>query len=150
FGIRLETVECIKGVEETLIDFDLKLVGRERALNGTVKSFAVFDERVMVHGRHYKFKNGDWVRSNIKIDVNGCDFMKSFLKRYYKSFLQYYPDPICPLPAGEYPVINAIISTENWPNFMSVGLSEAVLIFEIDGKSVGGIRTQFNLIEKNI
>ncbi|KAH8335825.1 hypothetical protein KR074_007655, partial [Drosophila pseudoananassae] len=148
FDIRLESVESINGDEETLIDFDLKLVGRERAINGTVKTLVVFDERVIVHGRHYKFKNGNWVESNIKVDLTGCDSFASFLNQYYKSFLQYYPDPICPLPVGKYPVINARLSSDNWPNFITSGLSAAVLIYEKDYKTFGGIRIQFNLIDK--
>ncbi|KAH8264695.1 hypothetical protein KR026_003526, partial [Drosophila bipectinata] len=108
-----------------------------------------FDERVMVHGRHYKFKNGDWVQSNLRIDMKGCDFLKSFVNRYYKSVVEHFPNPICPLPVGEYPVINALISTENWPNMINPGMSEEVLIFEIDGKSIGGVKGHLNLIEKN-
>ncbi|KAH8335824.1 hypothetical protein KR074_007656, partial [Drosophila pseudoananassae] len=150
FDIRLESVESIKGDEETLFEFNPKLVGRDRALNGTFKTLVVFDESVMAHGRLYTFKNGDWVQSNFKIDMKGCDFFKSFVSPFYKTALEHFPSPICPLSVGEYPVINAKISTENWPNYMSPGLAKAEFFLEKDGKTVGGLRCQYILVENNI
>ncbi|KPU73439.1 uncharacterized protein Dana_GF27310 [Drosophila ananassae] len=98
FEIRLEKWEAIKGDEETLIEFNLKIVGRERSLNGTLKTLTVIDKSLMAHGRLQAFKNGDWVQSNLKVDMNGCDFFQLFVKRFYKDFVKHFPDPICPLP----------------------------------------------------
>ncbi|KAH8240691.1 hypothetical protein KR026_008384, partial [Drosophila bipectinata] len=150
FNIRIESLEPIKGDKETLIEFNLKLVGRERAVNGTLKNWVVFDESVMAQGRLYTFKNGDWVQSNLRIDMKGCDFFKSFVSPFYKSAVKYFPNPICPLPVGEYPIINAIISTDNWPMYMSPGLSKGEILLEKDGRTIGGIKAQYILIENNI
>ncbi|KAH8325658.1 hypothetical protein KR067_003374, partial [Drosophila pandora] len=149
FEIRLEKFEAIKGDEETLIEFNLKIVGRERSLNGTFKTLIVFDESLMAHGRLHTFKNGDWVQSNLKVDMNGCDFFQFFIKRFYKDFVKHFPDPICPLPVGEYLINKTIFSAENWPNYMSPGLTKTDLFFEKDEKIIGGLSAVMDLIVKN-
>ncbi|KAH8325656.1 hypothetical protein KR067_003367, partial [Drosophila pandora] len=108
-----------------------------------------FDESVRVHGQQYIFKNGDWVQSNIKLDMKGCDFLQLFL-RLFKNLQRYFPDPICPLPVGEYFINNTVITSENWPNYLISGLSRFDMIFEKDGKVVGGVIPVMNLIEKHI
>lgn len=103
----------------------------------------------MAHGRLYTLKNGDWVQSSLKVDMKGCDFFQIYCKRYLNSLLQHFPDPICPLPVGEY-LINNTLSSETFPSYLSSGLSKVDLLLEKDGRIIGGFKAVFNLIEKNI
>lgn len=150
--VRLETLECLAGDEETLVLFDLKLIGRERRLNGTIRFLIDLDDSVDSNGELWTFKNGDWVKSNLKQQGKSCRIFNTFVIHYFQDALQKteFPDPPCPLSKGEYPIRNLKLNGDSWPPYLGRGLTKVKFTFHKNGKMVGGIIFSMNLIDENI
>lgn len=150
--VRLETVESLAGDEETLVFCDLKLIGRERRLNGSVRFLMNLDDSVDSKGELWTFKNGDWVKSNLKQQGKGCRSFNTFVTHYMQDALQNsdFPDPLCPLPKGDYPVRNIKLNGDTWPPYLGRGLTKIKFTFYKNEKMVGGIIFSMNLMDENI
>ncbi|XP_017145632.1 uncharacterized protein LOC108158000 [Drosophila miranda] len=153
YDVRLESLEKIKVDEETLFEFNLKLIGRDRLLNGSLINHVDMDEQYDVWIDIATFKNGEWMPMNLKIRTKPCDFMKNIFGKYYQpSFLDSnFPtgDDLCPFHKGEYYVKNVAMSTDNWPSFTIKGLNRASFSFLKNGKLVGGFVVVINLFDRN-
>ncbi|KAH8335822.1 hypothetical protein KR074_007654, partial [Drosophila pseudoananassae] len=149
---RLERIEFFAGKKETLVIFNLKVIGREHFLNGTIKTLIDFDRSIHVHGDIWSFKNGEWAKSNLNFHLSGCGFLDVFYTRFLKDAFKESntPKPACPLPKGEYHIRRAKLNAESWPSYMSAGLTKIRYTFEKDEEMVGGIQFIINVKEENI
>lgn len=149
---RLERIEFFDGKKETLVIFNLRIIGREHFLNGTIKTLIDFDQRIRVYGDVWLFKNGEWAKSNLHFQLSGCGFLNVFYTRFLKDAFKdsNTPPPACPLPKGEYRVRKAKLNAESWPAYMGRGLTKIRYTFEKDEEMVGGIQFIINVKEENI
>ncbi|KAH8272338.1 hypothetical protein KR026_005721, partial [Drosophila bipectinata] len=150
--VRLETLESLAGDEETLVFYDLKLIGRERRFNGTIRLLMDLDDSVDSNGELWTFKNGEWVKSNFKQQGKSCRIFNTFMTHYFKDEIKKtdFPDPLCPLPKGIYPIRNIKLNGDSWPPYLGRGLTKVKFTFHKNDKMVGGIIFSMNLIDEHI
>ncbi|XP_064544190.1 uncharacterized protein LOC135432417 [Drosophila montana] len=111
--------DTLEAEEELLIDFrDVRLVGRDRALNGTVF---------------------------ILEDMDDENFQFSLDFRYDANRHEYESGGDCPLSQGTYYVKNVLINSDNWPGIIPIGGIKVNLRFYKQYKFVGGLSLTFNV-----
>lgn len=151
---QIESVTSIDGEEETLVVFKLRLVGKERLLNGTVLFVAEMNDSYVGMIDVHPFKNGEWAPSNIKVRTTPCDVITNFMVKYFIA-----PDADCNLPralqdcdlkAREYYFKKIKISTDHWPPFLSRGLNKFTLNFSFKDKRIGGFEIVHTINDKHI
>ncbi|KRF80022.1 uncharacterized protein Dvir_GJ26237 [Drosophila virilis] len=142
--------DALEAEEELLIDFrNVSLVGRHRALNGTVYILEDMD------GEHFQFsldfrydpeRNGQWQPALRHVPImNICRAMELFIGTFAKSTFRMdentnlpFDGKSCPLPKGTYYIKNMLLNTDTWPDLINFGGLELNLRFYKNGKSIGG------------
>ncbi|KAH8338525.1 hypothetical protein KR059_008133, partial [Drosophila kikkawai] len=151
--VRLESIKNIAGEEETLAVFNLRLVGKERLLNGTLTLLVDLDENFEGLLNIYSFKNGEWVQSYFKARSTPFDFYTNYVMKYF-----YPPNADTNFPyggdnclkKGEYYIKNMPISADKWPMVPFRGLTKIIIYFEyLKGKSIGGYEIVSNIRDKS-
>nr|XP_016927530.2 uncharacterized protein LOC108008251 isoform X1 [Drosophila suzukii]XP_036668994.1 uncharacterized protein LOC108008251 isoform X1 [Drosophila suzukii] len=141
--VRMESVEKIVGDEETLVDFDVRLLGRERLLNGTVKVLVDLDNEVEFAHEIFAHRNGEWVPSSIGVRYKTCMYMSVIYDKYFLPFLKDSDLPrgkdACPLKKGNYYLRNVEVTAENWAHYARMGLVKSVLIIRKNNITYGGV-----------
>ncbi|XP_014085771.1 uncharacterized protein [Bactrocera oleae] len=153
YTVKNERLEYFKGLKETFVDMsDLKVVGRQRFINGSV----TFGEDMF--SEHYKFQveifsspQSDGQYKQLPMGVPRTPVCEG-IKDLYTKLLQpslvegentnfpFVPEEgLCPLPKGDYYVKNLDMNTDSWPNQIPRGLLKAKLTFFKDEINVGGI-----------
>ncbi|KAH8338432.1 hypothetical protein KR059_004370, partial [Drosophila kikkawai] len=140
--VRLEYINNIPGEEETLVAFNLRVVGKERLLNGTFTCLVDLDEHHVGTIDLYSFKNGEWAQSYIKVQTTPCEIFTKYIHKYY-----FLPNADTDVPTsgdnclkkGEYYLKKIQIAVVDWPTFLGRGLTKFVLSMKsLEGKRVGG------------
>ncbi|KAH8232675.1 hypothetical protein KR032_011426, partial [Drosophila birchii] len=153
FDMRLISVNNIAGEEETLAVFKLRLVGRERFLNGTLTLLTDIDNNYEGALDVYLSKNGEWVQSYIKKRTTACDLYTNFLIKYY-----FPPNADTNLACGgdnnfkqgQYYFKNIPVSVENWPTWPHRGNLKMDVTFMLKGKVIGGFTAIADVFDKPI
>lgn len=95
YEVRFESIDAVKGSTETLFLYQLRLLGRNRMINGTLIFLEDLDETFDVLFESHAFKNGYWVKGIVNAVSKPCEFFN----RYYISFfLVKSTESIYPLP----------------------------------------------------
>ncbi|XP_034650765.1 uncharacterized protein LOC117890176 [Drosophila subobscura] len=152
YDVKFESLQNLKGEEKTLVEFNFRLIGRDRRINGSFIFHVDLDEQYDVWVDLATFKNGEWIPVNLKVRTKPCDFFKNVVGKYYISILKdsnFPTDGVCPVPKGDYYAKNGVMSTDNWPAFTIKGLNKCSFTFMKDGKLVGGFEVVMNLFERN-
>lgn len=146
-----ERMESYPGLQETRVIADnLKIVGRERSMNGTLIFLDDCDNE------HYKFDiklysdpNDD---GNFKLLPMGvprmpmCDGLRTYYVQVVQPSLTYGvntnlphipAEGLCPLPKDEYYLKNLLLDTDTWPNQIPRGLLKAKMTIFKDDIDVG-------------
>ncbi|KAH8257798.1 hypothetical protein KR038_001315, partial [Drosophila bunnanda] len=152
YDARLESLINFNGEEETLIVFRLRIVGRERLVNGTVTILVDMDSKYVGAFGIYSFKNGDWVPSHIKLRREPCDLFTNFIHKYL-----FPPNADTNIPSGEgncmkkgeYYIRRLPLTVENWPTFLSRGLNRVFFDFMFEGKSIGGFNATLSIYDSS-
>ncbi|EDW61512.2 uncharacterized protein Dvir_GJ22094 [Drosophila virilis] len=150
YNVQIVQFDTLEPENELLVDFrNLRVVGRERSLNGTVHILEDMDGenfQLSVDFRNDPNNNGRWraVLYNVPI-MNICRAMKLYIGTYAKSTLRQgeitnlpFDGKSCPLPKGTYYVRNLLMNTETWPEIIPAGGVELNYRFYKHGKPVGG------------
>ncbi|XP_046865296.1 uncharacterized protein LOC124459737 [Drosophila willistoni] len=155
YDIRMESFVGLEGKEETLVDFrGLRLIGRERFLNGSLFISIDMANDILIFTRFFTFENIGWVQSLYSLNgVPFCEFVENFLLPYADpayaiTNLPNTSSSYCPLSKGEYWIINGMTNTDKWVSYMKRGLIRLTLQFFKDGKSVGGLEIVGNIIDR--
>ncbi|KAH8295011.1 hypothetical protein KR018_005365 [Drosophila ironensis] len=137
--LRMVSVDNLDGDEETQFVSNLKLIGRDRRLNGTVMFLMDFDNSIDIKGDHDVFKNGEWVTSNMKLNGHLCDVTNTFIFTFFPNWLAegYFTDPPCPFRKGEL-LIRELNFGNALPRYLPKGLQKFSINHVKDGKSIGG------------
>ncbi|BFG05183.1 uncharacterized protein DMAD_03976 [Drosophila madeirensis] len=88
FAGRYVSVENIQGDEETLFEYKLKLVGRDRLLNGTIIHHVDLDEDYDVGIDLWTYKNGKWVPLNVNLYQKPCYCMENTYATYFEKSIR--------------------------------------------------------------
>ncbi|KAH8348164.1 hypothetical protein KR084_004904 [Drosophila pseudotakahashii] len=153
FDIRFESIETIAGDPETLFTYKIRLLGRDRLINGSADFLVDLDDTFDVSFESETFKNGNWVPGYLNTILKPCEFFSRYYVAYFQllsneSNLPTSAGEMCPFPKGEYFVKNGQISTKNWPPIAFRGLNRYKTKYIRNGKSTGGLQFTFNIIEK--
>ncbi|XP_036334668.1 uncharacterized protein LOC118745249 [Rhagoletis pomonella] len=150
YTVKIEDFECFNGLTETLFNCEVKLVGRQRLLNGTM----TFGEDMA--SDHFKYQieifnapPGDNQFKRLPMGVPRTPICEGF-RAYYGEFVQpsfiqeentnlpFMPkEGLCPFPKGEYWFKDVELNTDLWPNPIPRGIIKAVLTFFKDEVNVG-------------
>ncbi|XP_046866790.1 uncharacterized protein LOC124460301 [Drosophila willistoni] len=155
YDFRLESFLAIKGEEETLADFqNIKLIGRERALNGSFSVGIDLTDDILCSFEAFVFRDGNWnLLPYAAKDITFCELAKKLLFAYLNpaDYNTNFPQTIegyCPGRAGEYWIIEAKIDTNNWVSFMRRGMSKFRFHVFKNGKIVGGFELVGNIVDR--
>ncbi|XP_050327016.1 uncharacterized protein LOC126757280 [Bactrocera neohumeralis] len=152
YTVKNERLEPFKGLKETAFDLsDLKIVGRQRYINGSV---TLAED---MSSEHYKFQieifsspQGDGQYKQLPMGVPRTPVCEGVKELYTKllepslvegkntDFPHVPEDGLCPLPKGQYFVKDLDMKTDTWPNQIPRGLLKAKLTFFKDEVDVGG------------
>ncbi|KAH8282667.1 hypothetical protein KR054_009045, partial [Drosophila jambulina] len=142
YDLRMETFNKIEGDTETLVEFNIRLIGRQRLLNGTIVSHVDFDDTFEFGGHVEAFINGEWKPTAITGRVKFCTFMIMIYERYFESSFKDSDMPkgreACPFKKGEYYVRNVEMHAWEWATFAVRGLNRFELIVLKNNISYGG------------
>lgn len=142
YDLRFETLKKIEGDTETLFDFDFRLIGRHRLLNGTITNHVDLDDTYEFYAHVDVFANGEWKPSNIVVHFKSCSFMKNIWEKYWAHFVKDSNMPrgkeACPFKKGQYYLRNVEVSSENWAQYARRGLNRAEIVVMKDNITYGG------------
>ncbi|EDW35554.1 GL17155 [Drosophila persimilis] len=145
-------METVHGDEETLFEYNLKLVGRHRFVNGTIIHHVDLDEDYEIWIDIWILKNGNWTPNNISLRHKPCHFMKNIFASYFEPSLldSNVPkgDDKCPFRKGEYYVKNVELNTESWSIFINRGLNKCRVSIKRNGTVVGGLTVVMDLVDR--
>ncbi|XP_016967662.2 uncharacterized protein LOC108036183 [Drosophila biarmipes] len=149
---RMESVEKVLGDEETLVDFDFRLIGRERLLNGTVTVHVELDNEFEFSHEIFSHRNGEWVPSSIGVHYKTCLYMSVIYDKYFAPFLTdsnlLKGKDACPFKKGKYYLKNIEVTGSNWAHYARLGLVKSVLLIKKNDLIVGGVNCVVVLQEK--
>ncbi|XP_036333594.1 uncharacterized protein LOC118744577 [Rhagoletis pomonella] len=152
YTVKNERFESFNGMKETVFHMsELKLIGRQRLINGTV----TFDDDMA--SDHYKAQielfsspQGDDQYKKLPMGVPRtpiCEAMKDLYTKILQPSLiegentnfPFIPEEgLCPIPKGEYYIKNVELNIDSWPNQAPRGIIKAVLTLFKDEINVGG------------
>ncbi|KAH8336810.1 hypothetical protein KR059_003945, partial [Drosophila kikkawai] len=129
YELRFQTLEPLMGDTETLIDFKVRLVGRERLINGTLKCYTDIDNEFEWKINIEQHINGDWKPLLLKLQFKTCAYFEDFYTKYWaSSFVDTsLPKDACPLKKGEYYLKNIRLRSDNMMRFVKQGLNRIQL-----------------------
>ncbi|KAH8267431.1 hypothetical protein KR018_001932, partial [Drosophila ironensis] len=147
--MRVEAFEKFPGDEETLVVPDMKIIGRERKLNGTITTLVDIDNSYGIIAQLWAFKNSEWVKTPMIQKGAACEISNTFFTNFLPSVIEegLFNDPPCPFDKGEYPVVNLVFNVGSLPSYLYKGLLKLFITYTKDGKSVGGFVITFVLKE---
>lgn len=141
YDFRFETFEKLEGDNETLIEFNLRLLGRQRLMNGTIKCHTDIDEDYEWRVRVYQHRNGDWKHLDLAIKNTTCPFINTYGKYWENSMVDSNlprGNDACPLKKGEYYLRNVAMRSENWMRYVKQGLNKCHLTVSKNNVVYGG------------
>lgn len=125
---------------------NLKIMGRDRVINGTVKLLEDVGDNFKVNVTFYSDPagTGDFRVMPVSIsEVTPCEALREY-GQYTEPSLQFgvntnapFKGDVCPLPKGEYYFNDIMIKTDDWPSQMPRGPVKGVLTIMKEGQQVG-------------
>ncbi|XP_070145274.1 uncharacterized protein [Drosophila kikkawai] len=154
YDVRIETFTKIKGDIETLMEFNLRLIGRQHLLNGTIVNHVDFDDTFEIFSHVESFVNGEWKASPMAVRLKVCAFMDRIYGKYWESSLKDSNMPIgkeaCPFKKGEYHIKNVEFHADNWATYAKRGQNMIELRILKNNITYGGFVSTGFLIDRNI
>ncbi|KAH8347766.1 hypothetical protein KR084_000942 [Drosophila pseudotakahashii] len=149
---RLESVSGIPVEKESVIEFNFRLLGRERLLNGTVTAHVDLDDEFTIKHYIYCHRNGEWEPSLINVHYKICAYMALIYEKYFVPFLTDSNLPTgkdaCPFKKGEYYLRNIAVTGDNWVHYARMGLVRSVIEVTKNNITYGGLDLVLFLSEK--
>ncbi|EDW89545.1 uncharacterized protein LOC6528801 [Drosophila yakuba] len=150
--VRIESVTKIFGDNETLFEFNFRLVGRQRLLNGTVIIHVDLDNEYDVSNDVLSLRNGEWESTNVAVNFKTCKYMALIYDRYFAVSFKDSNIPksteACPIKKGEYYARNVEVIADNWVQYTKLGLVRSILVVKKDNVVYGGIDVVLVLSQK--
>ncbi|EDW02202.1 uncharacterized protein LOC6560318 [Drosophila grimshawi] len=154
-------MEILRPEVDLLIDFrDLRIIGRERSINGTVSLLEDLDTKI--HQMSIDFHNDpnnnrQWKEMLFGVPVMDiCHVTRLFIGKYGKSTIQLgvntnlpLDGKTCPLPKGSYFVKNLLVNTDSWPDIIPYGALKANFRYYKNYKFAGGISFILDIEKKH-
>ncbi|XP_034102028.1 uncharacterized protein LOC117566595 [Drosophila albomicans] len=152
YSVEIILFEALEVEGEPIIDFtDIRLMGRERALNGTVRINEDMDAtnfQMSVDFQTDPLRNGEWRNMIFSVpQMNICRAMRMYIGTYGKSTLQRsqhtnlpFDGKHCPLPKGTYYIKDLLMNSDTWPEIMPIGYLNGNFRFLKRGKLIGGVK----------
>ncbi|XP_023177725.2 uncharacterized protein LOC111604075 [Drosophila hydei] len=153
-------IDVLPHEEELVIDFsDLHIIGRQRALNGTIRILEDMDSKthqMSVDLLNDPNLNGQWKTMIFAMPlINVCYAMRFFVGSYGKSTMQLgvntnvpFDGTQCPLPKGTYFTNNLLLNSESWPDVVPYGGLRVNLRFFKHNKPAGGLSLTIDVQKK--
>ncbi|XP_054740152.1 uncharacterized protein LOC129245788 [Anastrepha obliqua] len=152
YTVQNEALEPFNGFKQTKVDMsNLKTVGRQRFVNGTVKILEDMDsDNYKFQVELYSSPQGDGQYKRLPMGVPMTRICEGFKDLYTKiiqpSLIEgentdfpHVPDEgVCPIPAGEFYIKTLEFNTDTWPNQIPRGILKAVLTYFKGEENVGG------------
>ncbi|KAH8252952.1 hypothetical protein KR032_002775, partial [Drosophila birchii] len=139
YEFRFDTFSQINGDTETLIEFNMRLLGRERLLNGTIKFHEDIDDEFMWKIFILQHINGDWKPLPVKLQNTTCPFLEYFYGKYWANSVADTNLPRgCPIRKGEYYLMNMTMSSDLLVTLGKQGLNRCQVIITKNNISYGG------------
>lgn len=160
YNVQIEKFEHLPGEQETLIDFSqIRIIGRERALNGTMSILEDMDDehfQVSVDFQTDPLNNGYWrnmVFSVPRLPI--CVAYSTLIAPYAKTTMVQgintnmpFDGQHCPLPKGIYYLNHLLMDTDTWPKIMPHGGLRSTFRYFKNGKLVGACRCSISITRK--
>ncbi|XP_016979645.1 uncharacterized protein LOC108044981 [Drosophila rhopaloa] len=150
---RVQSFNTIEGDEESLFVYNVRLIGRDRMLNGTFVFKVDLDDTFDVSFNILVFKNGEWEEGNIKVFTKACNFHTNYFGKYFLPMVNDSNIPpvneLCPFRKGKYYVKNILIEPKNWPTVLYRGLTKSIVKYIRNGKCTGGVEYDMSLTDIN-
>lgn len=137
---------------------NVKVMGRNRVINGSVILLKDIDDTVIINLTFYSDTSGtgNWKMQPFKImDYPACaalvdfhQFLEPSLKQGVNTNFPIKGD-VCPIPKGTYYITDVSINCEHWPAAVPRGAVKAILSIAKNGKYNGELEIYFK-IENNI
>ncbi|EDV58266.2 uncharacterized protein LOC6543371 [Drosophila erecta] len=151
---RFESINGIEGETETLFTCSLRLIGRDRMLNGSITHKVDMDDSFEVWMDILQFKNGEWIQGNIKVRTRPCDWFTNYFGKFFLPMIKDSNLPplkdMCVFPKGEYYVQNIKLEPQSWPTILYRGLNQFNINYVRNGKKAGGIQFVVELEESKL
>ncbi|XP_023035294.2 uncharacterized protein LOC111519329 [Drosophila willistoni] len=149
YDVRLESFVGLEGEEKTLVNYTgIKLVGRERFLNGSTHFAIDLIDDVKISCKLFTLEVGIWVPMVYGISqITPCELSIAYFLNYINpdNLNTNYPKDAtayCPLPKGEYWII------DDWVSFMKRGLVKLHMEYWLYGKGIGGFEIVANVYDR--
>ncbi|EDW48495.1 uncharacterized protein LOC6609830 [Drosophila sechellia] len=152
YEVRFESIDALNGSTETLFLYQLRLLGRNRMINGSLIFLEDLDDTFDVLFESHAFKNGYWVKGIVNAATKPCEFFTRYYISYFRiispeSNLPTTGAEVCPFRKGTYYVKNGVVSTEDWPPIVFKGLNRYTISYLKNGESTGGVQFAISITE---
>ncbi|XP_017066496.1 uncharacterized protein LOC108104771 [Drosophila eugracilis] len=149
---RMESVSKIYGDNETLMEFNFRLIGRQRLINGTIIFHVDLNDDFQVSNEIYTHVDGEWQPSTIGVKYKACTYLPLIYDKYFSPSFKDTNFPTgkgsCPVKKGEYYMRNAEIIADNWASYARLGLVRTLLLIKRNNVLYGGLESLLVLSEK--
>ncbi|KAH8234041.1 hypothetical protein KR032_011394 [Drosophila birchii] len=129
-----------------ILEFRLRLLGREHRLNGTIIIREDLGNDFYISGETYNDATGSGNYKQVPFSapkIPFCQFLDEYWK-YFAASMVYgkntdcpFSNHSCPLPKGEYYVKDVILRDDDWPHVMPRGFFKAIGRLERGDEVVG-------------
>ncbi|XP_023035651.1 uncharacterized protein LOC111519391 [Drosophila willistoni] len=152
YKVRLESFNFLANSNSPVATTNIRLLGRERALNGTITILEDLDnEHFDLSADAYIDPTGGGDYKQIPFTIPKlpvCEIFKNYIQRYGGATLKYnvntdfpFDGSKCPIPTGTYYFKNVLINTDGWPQIMPIGILKGVGSIYKDNEIIGTLNT---------
>ncbi|KAH8341369.1 hypothetical protein KR059_004292, partial [Drosophila kikkawai] len=153
YDVRIETFNKIEGDTETLMEFNLRLIGRQHLLNGTIVNHVNFDDTFDIFWKIDTFVNGEWKPSPFGVRLSFSAFLVNFYEKYCESSFKDSNIPkskeAYPFKKGEYYLKNVEFKADNWAAYIKRGHNRFDFYVMKNNITYGGFVSTGFLIDRN-
>ncbi|XP_033152799.1 uncharacterized protein LOC117136167 [Drosophila mauritiana] len=147
---RIETISKVYGDNETLFEFNFRVIGRQRLLNGTLYFHVDLDDDYEMSNEVLSLRDGEWESTSVGAHFKTCKYMALIYDKYFAvSFKDSnIPKSTCPIKKGEYYARNVEVIGDNWAHYAKLGLIRSILLIKKDNVVYGGVDISMVLSQK--
>ncbi|XP_017054059.1 uncharacterized protein LOC108096726 [Drosophila ficusphila] len=133
---------------------NLKLVGRDRLINGTMELMADITHKEKISAFFYSNSGGGYKIMPLMVpEEDSCSVIRSYYKQFIKDSFKLgintdFDFRLCPLPKGVYWFKDVSLDNRNWVSVLPRGLMKMILNFTDNGEFVGGFEFVIDIKDK--
>jgi len=140
------------GDNETLFEFNFRVIGRQRLLNGTLNFHVDLDDDYEMSNEVLALKDGEWESTSVSARFKTCKYMAVIYDKYFAVSFKDSNIPkgteACPIKKGEYYARNVEVIADNWAHYAKLGLVRSNMLVRKNNVVYGGFDIVLVLSQK--